>query len=47
MEMIEAFYTECEYPKLVQPVTSYAEIIKANEEEKIAAMLSIEGTDII
>ena len=32
MEMIEAFYAECEkYPRLVQPVTSYAEIIKANE----------------
>ena len=48
MEMTEAFYTECEkYPKLVQPITSYAEIIKANEEGKIAAMLSIEGADVI
>jgi membrane dipeptidase len=42
LEMIEAFYTECEkYPKLVVPVTSHAEIIQANEEGKIAAMLSI------
>lgn len=48
MEMIEAFYTECEkYPKLVAPVTSHAEIMQANEEGKIAAMLSIEGSDVI
>jgi membrane dipeptidase len=48
MEMIEAFYTECEnYPKLVSPVTNYAEIIQANKEGKIAAMLSIEGSDVI
>jgi membrane dipeptidase len=48
MEMIEAFYTECEkYPKLVTPVTSHAEIMQANEEGKIAAMLSIEGSDVI
>ncbi|MCX6648191.1 MAG: dipeptidase [Candidatus Bathyarchaeota archaeon] len=48
MEMIEAFYTECEkYPKLVQPVTTYAEVMQANEEGRIAAMLSIEGADVI
>ncbi len=48
MEMIDAFYTECEkYPKLVQPVSSYAEIIQANEDGKIAAMLSIEGADVL
>jgi membrane dipeptidase len=48
MEMVEAFYTECEkYPKLVTPVTSYAEIMQAKEEGKIAAMLSIEGADVI
>ncbi len=48
MEMIEAFYTECDkYTKLVAPVTSYAEIMQANEEGKIAAMLSIEGADVI
>lgn len=48
MEMIEAFYTECErYPKLVAPVTSHAEIMQANEEGRIAAMLSIEGADVI
>jgi membrane dipeptidase len=48
MEMIEAFYTECEkYPDLITPVTSHAEIMQANEEGKIAAMLSIEGADII
>jgi membrane dipeptidase len=48
MEMIEAFYIECEkHPKLVAPVTSHAEIMQANEEEKIAAMLSIEGADVI
>jgi membrane dipeptidase len=48
MEMIEAFYTECEkYPRLVQPVASYNEIIKSNEEGIIAAMLSIEGADVL
>ena len=48
MEMIEAFYTECEkYPQLVQPVASYNEIIKSNEEGMIAAMLSIEGADVL
>ncbi len=48
MEMTEAFYTECErYPKLVVPVTSHAEIMQANEEGRIAAMLSIEGADVI
>lgn len=48
LEMIEVFYTECaKYPKLVAPVTSYAEILRANEEDRIAAMLSIEGADVI
>jgi len=48
MEMIERFYTECEkYPELVAPVTNYTEIMQANEEGKIAAMLSIEGSDVI
>ena len=48
MEMIEAFYTECEkYPKLVQPVASHNEIIESNEDGKIAAMLSIEGADVL
>ena len=48
MEMIEAFYTECEkYPNVVQPVMGHEEIIQANEEGRIAAMLSIEGADVI
>jgi membrane dipeptidase len=48
MEMIEVFYAECErYPNLVQPVTSQAEILEANEEGRIAAMLSIEGADVL
>lgn len=48
MEMIDAFYSECEkYPKLVQPVSSYAEIVKVNEVGRIAAMLSIEGADVL
>ena len=48
MEMIETFYTECEkYPKLVQPVTDHAGIKQANEEGRIAAMLSIEGADVL
>lgn len=48
MEMIVAFYTECEkYTELVQPVTRFAEIMQANKEGKIAAMLSIEGADVL
>ncbi len=48
MEMIEAFYSECEnYPNLVTPVTSHTEIMRANDEGKIAVMLSIEGADVI
>ncbi len=48
MEMIEAFYSECEkYPNLVTPVTSHTEIMRANDEGKIGAMLSIEGADVI
>lgn len=48
MEMIDVFYTECgKYPKIVQPTVSYAGIIEANEEGRIAAMLSIEGSDVL
>ena len=48
MEMIERFYTECEkFPKLIEPVTSFAKVTQANEEGKVAAMLSIEGADVV
>jgi membrane dipeptidase len=48
MEMISVFYSECEkYNNTVTPVTSYSEIIEASNKGKIAAMLSIEGADVI
>jgi membrane dipeptidase len=48
MEMIDLFYKECEANSdVVAPVTTYEEIIEATTEEKVAAMLSIEGADII
>lgn len=48
MEMIDVFYRECEKAlDEITPVTKYANILKANDEEKIAAILSIEGADVI
>jgi membrane dipeptidase len=48
MEMIDIFYQECEkHQTLITPVTTHDGILKANEEGKVAAMLSIEGADVI
>ncbi len=48
LEMIEAFYKECEKNReLIRPATSYREIEGAVGEGKVAAMLSIEGADVI
>ena len=48
MEMIGLFYSECErHREAVTPVTTHDEIVKAAGEGKVAAMLSIEGADVI
>jgi len=48
MEMIGLFYSECErHREAVTPVTTHDEIVKASGEGKVAAMLSIEGADVI
>ena len=48
MEMIDIFYRECEKNRdSIAPVTTHEEILKANREGKVAAMLSIEGADVI
>ncbi len=48
MEMIDIFYSECAaHPEAVTPVTTHKEIVEAAAEGKVAAMLSIEGADVI
>jgi membrane dipeptidase len=48
MEMIDLFYSECAaQPDAITPVTTHGGIVKAASEGKVAAMLSIEGADII
>ena len=48
MEMVDTFYSECERNRdAVKPVTTYDEIMRAVGEGKVAAMLSIEGADVI
>lgn len=48
LEMIDLFYQECEkFRDAVVPVTNHDEILKAKNSDKVAAMLSIEGADII
>lgn len=48
MEMIDIFYQECEKNEdSIAPVTTHSGILKAAKEGKVAAMLSIEGADII
>jgi len=48
MEMIDIFYNECAaHQDALTPVTTHGEIVKAAAEGKVAAMLSIEGADII
>jgi membrane dipeptidase len=48
MEMIDIFYRECErHEDSITPVTTHGGIVKAAEEGKVAAMLSIEGADVV
>lgn len=48
MEMIDIFYQECEkHSTDIIPITTHKEILKTIKEGKVAAMLSIEGADII
>ena len=48
MEMIDIFYRECEKNSdSITPVTTHDDILKATGEGKVAAMLSIEGADVI
>jgi membrane dipeptidase len=48
MEMIDLFYKECEtYSDVVALAMTHGDIVEATAEGKVAAMLSIEGADII
>lgn len=48
LEMVDRFYRECEENSgTIAPIMSYEDVIKAEKEGKIAAMLSIEGADVI
>jgi len=48
LEMIDVLYGECEKnSRDMVPVISYEEIIRANENDRVAALLSIEGADVI
>lgn len=48
LEMIDVLYGECEKnSRDMVPVISYEEIIRANENGRVAALLSIEGADVI
>ena len=48
MEMIDIFYSECAaHPDAITPVKTHREIVEAAAGGRIAAMLSIEGADII
>ena len=48
LDMIDVFYRECERNlDAVQPVYSHDEILEAAEAGRVAAMLSIEGADVI
>ena len=48
MKMIDIFYRECDKNKdSITPVITHDDILKAAREGKVAAMLSIEGADVI
>jgi membrane dipeptidase len=47
MLMIERFHKECDSIPILEPVTSYEEIIDAKKQGKVSGMLSIEGADVI
>jgi membrane dipeptidase len=45
--MIERFYQECDNISVLDPVTSYEEIVEIKKSGGVAGMLSIEGADVI
>jgi len=48
MQMLDIFYTECEKNQdAIAPATSYGDVVRAVGEGKVAALLSIEGADVI
>jgi membrane dipeptidase len=48
LEMIDRFYVECaRNGDAIQPATCHEDIVKSVEAGKVAAMLSIEGADVI
>lgn len=48
LEMIDRFYTECENDRgVIAPAKSYDDVVSAKKDGKVAAMLSIEGADVI
>jgi membrane dipeptidase len=48
LEMIDRFYIECgKTPDYIAPIKCYDDILKASKDGKVAAMLSIEGADVI
>jgi membrane dipeptidase len=48
LEMIDRFYGECEANReAIVPVTTHDEIVQAKRAGKVAAMLSIEGADVL
>jgi membrane dipeptidase len=48
LEMIDRFYIECEKnPDFIAPVKCYDDVLKAKKDGRVAAMLSIEGADVI
>lgn len=48
MEMLDIFYFECEKNKdTIAPATSHSDIMRAVGDRKVAALLSIEGADVL
>jgi len=48
MQMLDIFYTECEKNQdAIAPATSHGDVVRAVGEGKVAALLSIEGADVI
>lgn len=48
MQMLDIFYTECHKNQdVIAPATSYGDVARAVGDGKVAALLSIEGADVI
>ena len=48
LEMIEIFYSECEsHSNIIKSAVCHEDIVRANNEGKVAAILSIEGADVL